>query len=462
VVGRSVIGCIVLAAATIGLAIPAQAAEPSITVTSQVTGKQIPPNGTDSTFADVLNIQAQLAQSSDTGSLSIQNPTGQVCTASSLSYQLDTRSADGCTGSKGQPVANGTWVLKVKDTSCSITGTCSESDASVDIGLATPPAPPQNVSTSYQSGAITLGWQPNTEPDLTGYTVYQRDPSGGDAFLLSVGPSCSVSCSARYAESTPGSYTFVVRADRANAPRPTATIASSDSAPVTATVPDSTSSSNPSGGPSSSASSPAPKSSSTSGSSVGSPAGSTANPGRYTWPGQGGTAGASAPSQPQAKPGAPLFARSAPPAGMRHVVSNPLFAFGHLAFPGLPPLNLGPLHGIAGGDPLGANPLLASGQPSPSSVNTTRSASVQNAAARRSAGGAGATGLGVALLAVIAVLIAVGVTRARARRWLVPATEPATGTLWFTRDAASAPAKAVSAADEHSADTVAAGIGNQA
>jgi hypothetical protein len=61
-------------------------------------------------------------------------------------------------------------------------GTTAESGDSPEVEITPrdifPPAAPGNISAIYAAGAVEVIWTANTEPDLAGYNVYRRAPSG--------------------------------------------------------------------------------------------------------------------------------------------------------------------------------------------------------------------------------------------------------------------------------------------
>lgn len=103
-----------------------------------------------------------------------------------------------------------------------------------DFALAVPPAQPRNLSAYLGSGSpsVVLSWSPNGEADLVGYEVQRSDGSGAWTTLATV-TSTGYQDSAVNAGS---SYSYQVIALRSGASAGQ-TVASTPSAPVSATVP---------------------------------------------------------------------------------------------------------------------------------------------------------------------------------------------------------------------------------
>lgn len=80
-----------------------------------------------------------------------------------------------------------------------------------------PPAPPSGIASDTTEGAVTIYWDPNSEPDLAGYLVLRRE--AGDATLLPL----TTTRETRYVDKSvvPGrTYTYVVRAIDSRLPLP--------------------------------------------------------------------------------------------------------------------------------------------------------------------------------------------------------------------------------------------------
>lgn len=279
-----------VAAATVAVtALPAAAAA-SVSVTRASNGAQVTVDA-PLTSNDVLNIDGQIDARTSTTQMVVTPPGGSpqvVASASgglmqgaSMSYALNTACVSyqpqqsPCTGSN--PAPNGTWTVQLQ----------GGESASTQFALRIPPAQPQGVSASGSGSTVTVDWQANTEPDLTGYTVLD---GSGQTLAADLAPNSVCSGGACTAQvSAPGVTSVEIEAQRSTCPGCSQTLSSTPSQPAQVVW----SSSAPSGSGSSSGTSGTGGSGSTSGSTgTGSGSGSTGSgSGSTGTTGSGSTAG---------------------------------------------------------------------------------------------------------------------------------------------------------------------------
>lgn len=184
-----------------------------------------PGAGTTYTSDTTVAIEATVPQSTAQSTLVLKGPDGTSRTlatsgsrdslgrypAQTLRGSLDTdcASAD-CSPGQVKPARNGTWTVQ-------LSGAQSDSKAFV---LKVPPKTPASVraqTTAFRE--ITLSWTRGSEPDLSGFTVYD----GSGAVLregIGTGACSGTSCSATfsYGDDDSGERSFRLRAHRAAAP----------------------------------------------------------------------------------------------------------------------------------------------------------------------------------------------------------------------------------------------------
>lgn len=281
-----------LAVLTAGPAIAAA----SLSVTAAGSGQPVTV-AQPQTSNDVLDIRGQIDPNTSTTQLVVTDPNGSshvvasgsapVTQGSTLSYALNTAclsydpKQSPCSGSN--PALNGVWTVRLQ----------GGESASEQFALRIPPATPQNVSATGASDdkTVTVTWQANTEPDLTGYDVL--DGSGQVlAGNLSPGQVCNGgTCSTQV--SAPGASSVAVDAHRTTCPGCSQTLTSAPSQPAAVAWP--SPSPAPSSAPSTSgsgsgASGPGPSGSGSHGATTGSGSGSGSGGAGTTTGGRTGSA----------------------------------------------------------------------------------------------------------------------------------------------------------------------------
>ena len=202
-----------------------------------------PGAGTTYTSDTTVAIEATVPQSSTQSTLVLKGPDGSSRTldtsgsrdslgrypAQTLRGSLDTdcASAD-CSPGQVKPARNGTWTVQ-------LSGAQSDSKA---FTLKVPPKAPTSVraqTTAFRE--ITVSWARGSEPDLTGFTLYDgsgavlRDGIGTGACS---GTSCSTTLS--YGDDDTGERSFRLRAHRATAPGSSDVVDSPQSDSASATL----------------------------------------------------------------------------------------------------------------------------------------------------------------------------------------------------------------------------------
>jgi hypothetical protein len=202
-----------------------------------------PGAGTTYTSDTTVAIEATVPQSSSQSTLVLKGPDGSSRTlatsgsrdslgrypAQTLRGSLDTdcASAD-CSPGQVKPARNGTWTVQ-------LAGAQSDSKA---FTLKVPPKAPTSVraqTTAFRE--ITLSWTRGSEPDLSGFTVYDgngavvRDGIGTGACS---GTSCSTTLA--YGDDDSGERSFRLRAHRTAGPGSSEIVDSAQSDSASATL----------------------------------------------------------------------------------------------------------------------------------------------------------------------------------------------------------------------------------
>lgn len=227
----------------LGLVVPLSGAALLVAAAPASAAIVAPGPGTTYTAGTTVAIEASVPQSSSQSTLTLKGPDGAVRTlatsgdrdslgrypSQTLRGSLDTdcASAD-CSPGQVKPARNGTWTVQ-------LSGAQSDSQAFV---LKIPPKAPASVraqTTAFRE--ITVSWTRGSEPDLTGFTLYDgsgavlRDGIGTGACS---GTSCSTALS--YGEDDSGERTFRLRAHRATAPGSASVVDSAQSDSASATL----------------------------------------------------------------------------------------------------------------------------------------------------------------------------------------------------------------------------------
>jgi enamine deaminase RidA (YjgF/YER057c/UK114 family) len=236
-------------------AAPAAAAGGPITLTGS-DGQPVADGGVVS-VNDTLTISAQVGPSATETTLSLQAPdqtrqTAQpvarvgLTTGTTLRYQFQTscytetngQAPASCTGY--QPAINGVWTVLLS----------GGESAQYTFALRIPAEPVQGVQAAASGSTVSIGWQPNPERDVTAYDVLT---GSGQPLVSGASPAAACDaqgCAVRFdlGAQAQGTWTFVVRADRATCPGCADTVAGAPSQPVSVTFASQPTSS-PSGSP---------------------------------------------------------------------------------------------------------------------------------------------------------------------------------------------------------------------
>ncbi len=204
-----------------------------------------PGAGATYTSDTTVAVRADVPQSSTASTLKLEGPgvARQLAAstnrdalgnypAQSLTGSLDTDCATAdCNPGQVKPARNGTWRV-------TLSGAQSDSNTFV---LRIPPKAPTAVSASTTAfREITVKWQRGSEPDLTGFTLY--DNAGAvmrsdiSMSACSAGGACSTALT--YGDDDSGERTFKLRAHRSTAPNSTDVLDSRDSGSAAATLAD--------------------------------------------------------------------------------------------------------------------------------------------------------------------------------------------------------------------------------
>lgn len=135
----------------------------------------------------------------------------------------------GSTCSGYAPARNGTWHFALSG---------SGSGATSDLVLAIPPAVVNNVGATADYAKVTITWNAGVEPDLTSYDVLTSDgtsvASGIDPTQACSNGACAVTID--FGPQASGTYSFIVRSERATCPSCSSTLTSPDSNAASVTI----------------------------------------------------------------------------------------------------------------------------------------------------------------------------------------------------------------------------------
>jgi hypothetical protein len=182
--------------------VPAHAQAPGVSVSlggvgdGQIVDGTIGLRGSASASTGVDSIELSI----DGVVVASARPSG-IRTDTDLPYTWDTAIST----ASGALAANGSYTVRV---SASANGGGSDS-ATASVRVDNPASTPTGVATSASGGTVTVSWNSNPEPDITGYRV-ERDGGGG---YSSVG---EVNGTVFSEDVSPGNYTYRVTALRAS------------------------------------------------------------------------------------------------------------------------------------------------------------------------------------------------------------------------------------------------------